>query len=385
MMHLPLNVPWDSQQLLGLPCSSMLHFAQRVVLALVLLAPAATGLTIKNCTQQNITPGGHVAVSVNQTSVFFAVDSPYDAPAAGHVDAYNSVTKEWTTTSLHSGGRTNMCGTTWKHLAIWAGGGPHRGLPKSQVVDAYDTTTGTWTSYNMSIGRDLLACASIGDLTIFAGGSAPQVNQSETDVVDIWNHATGVWTSSTLSQSRKKPMAVVAGHKMIIAGGEIAKPPSAERLGDYTDVVDIYDSITGSWSTSKLSLARQYFGAATATPDLAVFAGGFNSAAYHRLGIVDIYNASSDTWSQAKLSVNRSNLHGANVAGRYAAFGSGNIDATSKVSFDIFDGLTGEWAPSHGHHPDLPAVASVENIALFAGQDGVVDALALNGDCSALP
>ena len=98
----------------------------------------------------------------------------------------------------------------------------------------------------------------------------------------------------------------------------------------------------GEWSTSHLSLARQYFGAASATPDLAVFAGGFGPwGITSRLGIVDIYNSTSDTWSTAALSVNRSNLFAATVAKRYAAFGSGNIDDNSKMAFDIFDGVTG--------------------------------------------
>lgn len=48
------------------------------------------------------------------------------------------------------------------------------------------------------------------------------------------------------------------------------------------------------------------------------------------------------------LSANRSNLQAVTVAHRYAAFGSGNIDAAAKVTFDFFDGLTGEWAHSHG-------------------------------------
>lgn len=356
------------------------------ILLSVFVSPAASEITIKNCTQQHISPGGHVAVTVSDSKVLFAVSSHFDAPSAGHVDIYDVLTKTWSNSTLVSGGRTNMCGTAWKHLAIWAGGGPQRGHPKSRAVDAYNTLTGQWTRYNMSIGRDLLACATVANITVFAGGSAPQANQSETAVVDIWDHSTGAWSTATLSQARKKPKAVAAGNKIIIAGGEIAKKPPPGMVGGYTAVVDIFDTDTGRWSTSKLSMPRQYFGAASATPDLAVFAGGFGPGGQtDRLGMVDIYNASSDTWTQASLSVNRSNLYGANVAGRYAAFGSGNIDAESKMAFDIFDGETGEWAKSHGHHPDNTFVAGIRNIAMFAGQDGVVDALAINGDCSAIP
>eukprot|EP00911_Craspedida_sp_UC1_P000877 UC1_evm1s666 len=126
--------------------------------------------------------------------------------------------------SNFSVGRSNKCATTYRDLAIFAGGTAMRGAPKSSNVDVYNATSGTWSLKHMSIGRDLLGCASAGPYTVFAGGSAPQVNQSETAEVDVWNHVTGVWTRARLSQPRKKPEAVTAGTKIIIAGGEIAKP-----------------------------------------------------------------------------------------------------------------------------------------------------------------
>merc|ERR1712232_1434725 len=138
-----------------------------------------------------------------------------------------------------------------------------------------DSRADTWSTYNMSIGRDELACASLGDFTIFAGGSAPQVNQSETDEVDIWNHRTGAWTKAKLSQKRKKPQAVSAGGKIVIAGGEIAKPPPEAEVGGYSDVVDVFDPETGSFSITHMPFPpRQYFGSVSAG-DRAIFAGGF--------------------------------------------------------------------------------------------------------------
>lgn len=97
--------------------------------------------------------------------------------------------------------------------------------------------------------------------------------------------------------------------------------------------------------------------------------------------LVDIFDVSSNKWTNARLSANRSNLDAANVADRYVAFGSGNIDGTAKITFDFFDGQTGEWAPSHGHLPGNPAVTSIGNVAMFANGDGSVDVLALNSKC----
>lgn len=358
---------------------------------IALLAEPAVSLQVTNCTQKKLEiPGCRSATAVLETHAVFVMETSSDANNSGHVDIYDATAKTWKSTQMPTASRTNMCSTSWKHLAIFAGGTVKRGEPKSRLVNVWDSTTDTWSTYNMSIGRDLLACASVGDVTIFAGGSAPQVNQSETDEVDIWNHKTGVWSKAKLSQKRKKPEAIPAGGKIVIAGGEIAKPPPtietdsfSPRLSGYSDVVDVFDPETMSFSTSNMPFPpRQYFGAAAAG-DRAVFAGGFYNDI--RLNNVDIYDAASNTWTKGPpLSHNRSNLEGSSLgAGRYAAFGSGNIRPDAKTAFDFFDSTTGDLAASHAHAPGNPAVVGIKNVALFLGCDGVFDALALDdASCS---
>jgi hypothetical protein len=354
----------------------------------------ALALTLKNCSNPALSvpiPGAYAAASVlGQFAVFANEGHASQSADAGKVFIFDSKTASWRTGQRLSAARTNMCATTWKHLAIFAGGTDERGQPKSKVVDVWDSTTDTWTAHSLSIGRDLLACASAGDYTLFAGGSAPQVNQSETDSVELMNHVTGEWTRARLSQPRKKPEAVGVGGRIVIAGGEIAKPHGA-GLGDYSAVMDIFDAATLQWSNDSLAGARQYFGAAHAAgaavgaAGVAVFAGGFFNDI--RLGSVDIYDpAARRHTAGAALSHNRSNLASTSVGGgRYAAFGAGNIDDDAKLALDFFDGETGEWAASHTHSPvTMNGVASVGNVALFMGADGRLDAFALDGDCSAV-
>jgi hypothetical protein len=49
-----------------------------------------------------------------------------------------------------------------------------------------------------------------------------------------------------------------------------------------SNAVDIFNAISGSWSTAALSVARYYL-AATSLPDqgLAIFAGGYTSTSMH--------------------------------------------------------------------------------------------------------
>eukprot|EP00041_Stephanoeca_diplocostata_P029253 m.858893 g.858893 ORF g.858893 m.858893 type:complete len:387 (-) comp23525_c0_seq9:1988-3148(-) len=352
--------------------SNMRGFFTTLVLGCI---HGTSSFSVQNCTQLKLSsPGYRVAVSVNNTYALFAMDEPYDAVDAGGVEIYDRIHHKWSTGRL-SGGRTNIAVTSWQHLAIFAGGGPHRDMPKSKAVDVWNSITNTWTFHNMTIGRDLLAAVSCGKYTLFAGGSAPQVNQSETMEVDVWDHSTDTWTQAKLSQARKKPQGVCAGGKILIAGGEIAKkPPTKGRLGDYTAVVDIFDTVTGQWSTTELLQAMQYFGSTHATPDVAVFGGGFYDDI--RLGEVQLFNTKTKMWSLAEnLSHNRSNLDATNLMDRFAVFGSGNIDSDAKTAFDFYDGVTDTWVASHGHTAGNPTVTGLQNLALFAYPDGVIDVL----------
>ena len=351
----------------------------------------AAEFDVKNCSLQKVgEPVPRIATSVLNQFAVFVVTSHFDNPMSGQVNIFDAETKGWSATGrMLSPSRTNMCTTSWNHLAIFAGGSTARGHPKSTFVDIWDSSTNAWSVMNLRIGRDLLACASAGDITLFAGGSAPQVNQSETDSVEIYNHITKLWTTATLSLPRKKPEAVTVGSKIVIAGGETGRTP------DYTDVIDIFDTDTNTWTTSRLNGARQYFGAAHASgahigssdAGVAVFAGGFFNDL--RLGDVDIfdpYNGKSGKhYTTDHLYQNRSNLHGVTVGknGRWAAFGPGNIVAEAKITLDFYDGETGNWAHRKSHVEMVDqGVASVGNVAFFVGADGYADTFALDGNCS---
>ncbi len=131
-------------------------------------------------------------------------------------------------------------------------------------------------------------------------------------------------------------------------------------------VVDIYDSITGLWSTARLSAAR-YDLAAASVGTKALFAGGFTGG-YSR--VVDIYDASSNTWSNATLSQARSNLVAASL-GSKVFFAGGQFNGPSITYsdvIDIYDDLTGLWtnATLRQARSSL-AVVSLESKMYLAG------------------
>ena len=79
------------------------------------------------------------------------------------------------------------------------------------------------------MARDNLAAASVGDFAFFAGGNN---DDFFSDVVDIYNAQTDTWTTTTLSVARSGLAATAVGNMVIFAGGVDAEGNS--------DVVDIF-------------------------------------------------------------------------------------------------------------------------------------------------
>ncbi len=223
------------------------------------------------------------------------------------------------------------------------------------VVDVYNSATGAWSTAQLSVARDSLAAASVGNVALFAGGRAkggllcrevvedvcccvrveclrvlqccgsvcPATSSSLTrataggpvvyNVVDVYNSATGAWSTAQLSVARGYLAAASVGNVALFAGGYGANggllcrqgggwrcswlrgvdclrvlqccgsvcPAAASSLTRATadvavfyNVVDVYNSATGAWSTAQLSVAREGLAAAS-VGNVALFAGGY--------------------------------------------------------------------------------------------------------------
>ncbi len=59
-----------------------------------------------------------------------------------------------------------------------------------------------------------------------------------------------------------------------VAGCRLTRLPAGSGV---SDVVDVYNSASGLWSTARLSVANQSLLAATSVRNVAIFAGGLKS------------------------------------------------------------------------------------------------------------
>lgn len=221
----------------------------------------------------------------------------------------------------------------------------------------------------LSQGRIELAAAVAGTNALFAGGSSSGGFSS--DVVDIFESTTGLWTSRHLSVSRFGLAGVSLGNTALFGGGGSLVEGKNQV---YSNAVDVFDASGGS-STATLSRGRVYL-AATSVGPKAIFAGGecpdIVFGTVNPTNVVDIFDAGTGQWSTATLSYARSKLAAASV-GNKAFFAGGyglvppGIGAHSDL-VDIYDAGSGLWTVARlsEARSNLTAV-SAGNKVFFAG------------------
>jgi len=135
---------------------------------------------------------------------------------------------------------------------------------------------------------------------------------------------------------------------------------------DYFATVDIYNSMSRTWSTASLSEAWGYL-AATTVGDLALFGGGSDTGDIAKISLVDIYNATSGIWSTASLSQAQGALSATSLQ-ELAIFGGGGSMGISYPSVDIYNSTSGTWSTATlSEARQNLAATSVGDLALFGG------------------
>ncbi|MBS1598594.1 MAG: IPT/TIG domain-containing protein [Bacteroidetes bacterium] len=285
-------------------------------------------------------------------------------------DIYDVNTGSWTSHQLTEE-KSDLAGAAAGNMILFAGGRNNgaSGSLYSKTVDIYNALSGTWSSAQLSEARDFLAGAGAGDKILFGGGDIYYSNSGNifSNVVDIYNTTSGTWTTSQLSERRGYLAAAAMGNKIVFAGGLKAASPDALP----TATVDIYDVLTDSWQTAQLSEAR-YNLTATAAGGKIFFAGGQTNSAIinsnYFSSTVDIYDVSANTWSVAHLSTKRTML-AATAIGNKVLFGGGDEGSVSySQTVDVYDTDTGTWTTAQlsSKRRGL-AAASSGNKALFGG------------------
>ncbi|MEO5581337.1 MAG: PKD domain-containing protein [Saprospiraceae bacterium] len=198
--------------------------------------------------------------------------------------------------------RVGMVVASAGNKILFAGG--INGDLNSARVDIYDINTQIWTTAELSIARYSMAAVAAGNRIFFGGGEIGDGTEP-VNTVDIYDVSTNTWSVTTLSAAGNGIAATTTGNKVFFAGGD---PGYSGVSGyDHSSKVDIYDLVTGTWSTASLSEGKTAL-SAVATNNKVYFAGGAtrinnssNNYTVFNSILIDIYDNATNTWTTSFL------------------------------------------------------------------------------------
>ena len=149
---------------------------------------------------------------------------------------------------------------------------------------------------SLSAARTSIKTATAGNKILFIGGWNYDIAYHHSNVsliVDVYDFVKNTWSTSYLYGAFREGLAVASlGNKIFISGG-------GDFMGDWiTPRVDIYDAANNTWSVANMSEPRQHHAAAS-VGNKVVFASGFgypNGMSWGNLSTVDIYDNATNSW-----------------------------------------------------------------------------------------
>ncbi len=282
----------------------------------------------------------------------FAGGSRHDNSPTASVDIYNLSANTWSMAKLseaRSGITTATVGTT-----ILYAGGHHRNF--SSRVDIYDAAGNTWTTAELGIPRINMTTAVSGNKVFFVGGAF-------TNWVDVYDDAAKTWSATHLSEARTGMCAIAAGNKVFFAGGYKKYGGLDDIPLEFSTKIDIYNTVTNSWSTAELEEARAGIAVGTAGNKV-FFAGGWSylpSGAYVESKLIDVYDIVAETWTKTELSDTRT-ITAVAMVGNKILFAGDEKSGT----VDIYDASLNRWSTTRLNQPrSISSTATVGHKVLF--------------------
>ncbi|MDP3706920.1 MAG: kelch repeat-containing protein [Polaromonas sp.] len=166
-----------------------------------------------------------------------------------------------------------------------------------------------------------------------------------TNVLEIYDPVTNTWsTGNPMPTARMGLVATVANGKIYAIGGR-TDGFSTSAVG----TVELFDPATGLWTTKNPMLTARYFAAGATLPtplgDQIVVAGGESTDLL--LSNVEQYNPLTNAWSSLNaMTTARSQLAMTEFAGRlYAVGGYAGVISQWVNTVEEYDPGTGSWTP----------------------------------------
>lgn len=175
------------------------------------------------------------------------------------------------------------------------------------TVRIYDTLTKKWTyTASLSVARRDIQVVKVKNKLLFIGGFAenPRTAWDWTFYknIDIYDEITGMWSTVFMKTGRLNPSITVSGSKVLIVGGmDRLDFVSAAPTLFFTKTVEIYDVDNNTWQTADLPKPRVIQGIATYDKKAYIICGSTQdeiNATRTPYKKMDVYDFTTNTWSE---------------------------------------------------------------------------------------
>lgn len=217
-------------------------------------------------------------------------------------EEYDPVTNRWSTKAPMPTARSGFAISVYQNRIYCIGGSnaENNFIPNTEV---YDPVTDTWESKSsMPTPRADLSASIVNDKIFLIGGkkySSATPYYRQTDVNEVYDPASDTWSrNSPMPTAVQGYASTVIGDRIYFVGG--SKPSSQPGFDTVINANQIYYAKNDSWSTGKIMNTTITYGSATSTtgfmaPTNLYYIGGFSANSFTNK--IQVYNPESNLWT----------------------------------------------------------------------------------------
>ena len=226
-------------------------------------------------------------------------------------------------------------------------GDPSSATSSATSLEVYDPASNSWTTRAPSpTYRSLVGSAAVGDVLYVIGGCfQSDCRIGLTNLTQAYNSTTDTWaTVAPMPTPRSGPAVGVINGKIYVAGGATACPPCVPQPA----ALEVFDPTANSWGTkAPIPTPRESAAGAVVNGKLYVI-GGFVRPATCCSGtitnIVEIYDPSTDTWTTGAPMPTARYLTAAGAIGGLIHVIGGQTETLALATHEVYDPATNTWS-----------------------------------------
>jgi N-acetylneuraminic acid mutarotase len=211
------------------------------------------------------------------------------------------------------------------------------GLQYPIVLDPSWTTTSSMT---MRRGRHTATLLPNG--TVLVAGGFMMNNVTALNSAELYNPQLGTWSNTgSMAISRAGHTATLLPNgRVLVAGG--LNYNNSSGIGIVLSSAELYDPVSGSWSSiPSMSTAREFHTATLLPNGKVLVAGGSDSTT---LNSAELYDPSTSTWSNTGSMTMAREFHTATLLPNGKVLVAGGSDSTTLNSAELYDPSTSTWS-----------------------------------------